>query len=74
MVTKEKWRVDGFRRMSRGKVVMVVRMPMSFRHGSGRLGEVRCLDGKAIVFPATGGVLVCCWYKFMRFVRRHKMA
>ena len=67
MRLKERWQIDGMRRSCRA----MVKHPSLIVRWYGCLAEVWCLDGKAVVFPATGRALVVDWFAFMRYARRH---
>jgi hypothetical protein len=66
---RERWQIDGMRRSCRA----AVKHPSLIVRWYGCLAEVWALDGKAVVFPATGGVLVVDWFAFMRYARRHDL-
>lgn len=69
MVVREKWRLQAFRRSLRAAVKhpsFCCVLPVV------GLCEVWAHDGKAHVFPGSGGMLRSDWFAFMRFVRRRR--
>jgi hypothetical protein len=44
------------------------------RRPRGGLAEVFSLDGKAVVRPGSGGLLIVEWAAWLRFIRRHDLA
>ena len=50
---------------------MIVRLPIRLGGDRYSLAAVYPLDGKAVIRPSAGGLLVTDWAAFMRYVRRH---
>lgn len=67
MRLRKRWQTDHMRRSCRA----IAKHPSLIVRLLGGLAEVWCLDGKAVIFPATGRCLVVDWFMFMRFARRH---
>ena len=84
MRVKETWRVEAFIRSAKAiskQPAFITQLPVAMADLSNHPGAdkhvlcgVWCVDGKAIVVPATKrcGILVVEWSKLMRYLRRRR--